>query len=212
MVPEGVKGSVEYEHGTFDDLVFRTDPETVDRLSLRLRAAFGGGWQVRVHGRLSDAENPRPAVAAGDFADLDRVATDQSSETWGAGLDWSSDDGKNAVGIGLDLSDFTSDIDLVLPDGSADVSRYDLSLITARLHGRTEIGKVRIAGSALRLDDSGDTWPVTSWIARARIGFMVRSDVELTAFGEYWTYDEDRALRDDFDVIRYGLGFRWSFQ
>jgi hypothetical protein len=205
----GVKGSAEYEHGTFDRLVFRTDPETVDRLTFKLRVDLKKRLQLRFHGRLSDAENPAPevSISEADFADLDR-----SSEALGIGLDWSSENGETACGISLDQLDFTSDTDLVLPDGTPGVSLYDLSLLTATLHGRTEIGKLRISGSAVRLDDSGDTWPVESWVLRSRLAYPLRDAFELTAFGEYWSYDEERGGRDDYDVTRYGLGIRWSFR
>ncbi len=195
-----VTGSAEYERGTFDRFVFRTDPETVDRLTVRLRAGLGEGWHLRAHGRLEDADNP-PAVAG----------LDRSSDAWGAGLAWDSEDGKSGFGLDLDQADLATRTDLVLPDGRPDVSVYDLSLFSATLHGRTEVGKLRISGSATRLDDSGATWPVESWIARARVGYPVRPKLEVAALGEHYSYDEGLATGDDFDVTRYGIGLTWSF-
>lgn len=204
---KGVTGSAEYERGTFDRFVFRTDPETVDRLTLRLRAEIGKGWHLRAKGRFEQADNPAAPVAVPESTS----GLDRSSDAWGAGLTWDSDDGKTGFGLDLDQADLATRTDLVLPDGRGDVSVYDLSLLSASLHGRAEIGKLRITGSATRVDDSGDTWPVESWIARARIGYRVRTGLEVAALGEYYSYDEARATRDDFDVTRYGIGLEWSF-
>ncbi len=195
-----LSASAEYESGTFDRFVFRTDPETVDRLTLRIRAGLGKGWHLRARGRFEDADNP--ASVAG---------LDRSAKAWGAGLTWDSEDGKAGFGLDLDAADLATRTDLVLPGGGADVSVYDLSLFSTTLHGRGEIGKLRLSGSATRLDDSGATWPVESWIARARVGYPVRPKLEVAALGEYYSYEEGRATADDFDVTRYGIGLKWSF-
>ncbi len=198
----GFSGSAEYESGSFDRFVFRTDPESVDRLTFRLKAALGdGGWHLRARGRFEEADNP-PAES-----DLDR-----SAESWGAGLGWSSEDGAAGFGVDLDLTDLATETDLVLPDGTPDVSIYDLSLTTVTAHGRGEVGRAGLNGALTRIEDSGDTWPVESWLARVGVDFEVRSNLEILAFGEYWSYDEERANGDDYDVTRYGLGFRWRFQ
>lgn len=194
-------GNFEFEHGTFDRFVFRTDPETVDRLSLRLRSDLGGGWQMRLHGRLSEADNPS------QVSDLDRT-----SEAWGGGFTWGSQDGATSFGLDLDSFDLRTETDLVLPGGLPDLSLYDLSLLTLDISGRHRVGRFTIDGSATRIEDSGSTWPVESWVARARLAYEIRAGFEILALGEYWSYDEEMASGDDFDVNRYGLGLEWSFQ
>lgn len=197
----GLSFSAEVEHGSFDDLVFRTDPETVDRLTLRYSNALGGGWGLRLQGRFEEADN--------DGEDVGAANVDRSAESYGAGVTWDSDDGDSGFGLDVDLADFSSDVALVLPDGSPGLSVYDLSLLTTTLHGRTRAGVLRLAGSATRVEDAGDTWPVESWIARARAGVEVVEGTELSLFGEYWEYDEERAEVDDFDVLRYGVAVNW---
>jgi hypothetical protein len=194
----GVTASAEYQHGTFDSYVFRTDAETVDRLSLRFSSQLGGGWSVRLQGRFEDADNPT------DVASLDR-----SSESYGGGFAWDSEDGESGFGLDLDLADLSSDVAIALPGGAPALSTYDLSLVSVAVHGRTTVGPVRLSGSAVRSEDSGDTWPLESIVARGRVAFDVFTGTEAALFGEYWSYDEDRADADDFDVLRYGVALAW---
>ena len=41
------------------------------------------------------------------------------------------------------------------------------------------------------------------------VAFDVFTGTELAIFGEYWSYDEERADVDDFDVLRYGVALAW---
>ena len=164
----------------------------------------GTGGQARWPTASARQNRPRRRQAA--VAGLDR-----SADAWGAGLVWDSDDGEAGFGVDLDQADLATRTDLVLPGGAPDVSVYDLSLFSATLHGRAAVGKLRLSGSATRLDDSGATWPVESWIARARVGYPVRPELEVAALGEHYSYDEGLATGDDFDVTRYGIGLTWSF-
>lgn len=209
-----VSGSAEYERGDFEELVFRTDPETVDRLSLRLSAALGGGWDLSLRGRVEEADNPAADPDRLDLLDPAGVPAglDRSSDAFGLGLTWNCSDGVTGIGLDLDQLDLTTETGLVLPGAAAGLSLYDLSLLTTTLHGRTEAGRARISGSVTRLDDSGDTWPLESWIARARVGMEVAPRTELAVFGEYWSYDEERADLDDYDVTRWGVAFHWRFE
>lgn len=195
------KGSLEYETGDFEEFIFRTDPETVDRLKLRLRSALGGGWDVSFRGRLEESDNPQGIAGL-----------DHSSDAFGVGFGWASSDSKTGFGFDADRVDVSTDTDLVFPNGTPGLSRYDLSLLTMGFHGRTEWGKTRLAGSATRVEDDGDTWPVESWIARARLGFDLATRTEIALLGEYWSYDEERAEADDYDVTRLGVAFHWRFE
>lgn len=194
-------GNAEYETGEFESFVFRTEPETVDRLKVRLRSALGGGWDLSLRGRLEDSDNPE-AVAG----------LDHSSDAYGLGLGWTSTDTRTGFGLDIDRVDIDTATDLVLPNGTPGLSRYDLSLTTLGVQGRTEWGKARLSGSATRVEDDGDTWPVESWIARARVAFDVASRTELALLGELWSYDEERAEADDYDVTRLGVAVRWRFE
>ncbi|MDX1631679.1 MAG: hypothetical protein R3234_07450 [Thermoanaerobaculia bacterium] len=197
---KGFWASAEYEHGSFDELVFPTDPETVDRLDLKLRGDLAEEWSFHLRGRFEESDNP--AAVAG---------LDHSSDSIGGGITWSPD-AESSLGLEIDSLDLHTETGLVLPTGVDDVSIYDLSLLTVGLYGQDRWGPVRVNGSVHRVDDSGNTWPLESWTARTLVGYELENGLELGLFGEYWEYDEDRAEGDDFDVTRYGLNVGWRFQ
>lgn len=196
----GVNGSLEYRHGTFEEYVFRTDPETVDRVTLRVRSQLGSGWSLTAHGRFERADNPT-AVAS----------LDHRSDGGGVGVAWAAKNGDASLGIDVSVLSLTTDTGIVLPDGGADLSRYDLSLTTLTAYGRATLGKVRLRGSVTRVEDSGNTWPVSSWNAALRAGLELAAHTELAAFIQHWSYNEDRSSLDDFKVTRYGVALSWSF-
>ncbi len=196
----GIDASVEYENGTFERYVFRTDPENVDRLTARLRARLGGGWNLNFHGRCEQADNPDEVAAL-----------DRDSKAHGLGLGWASSEGHHSFGLNLDQVSLDSHVDLVLPDGESGVSIYDLDLLTATIFGHSDLGRIHLQGSATYTSDSGDTWPVDAWNAVARIGYDLSDATRIGAFIQYWDYDEELAAVDDFTGTRYGLSLRWSF-
>ena len=202
-----LKASVEYEQDSFERFVFRTDPENVDRLTATLRASLARGWQLRLRGRFEDADNS--AIDPGATDPNAAGGLDRSSDAFGLGAGWTSEDGKSDCGVDVDLADLTTETGLVFPDGSLGLSRYDLSLKTYAVYGRTERGRLRLSGSAQWLEDDGDTWPLESWNVRARLGFATTERTEVALFGQVWSYDETLAAGDDFEVTRYGVAFSW---
>ena len=196
------RASVEYEQGDFEDFVFRTDPETVDRLSIKIRNRFANGFELRLRGRLEDADNPT------NVADLDR-----STDALGLGLYWSTEDGAKDFGFDVDQITLESETALILPDGSPSLSLYDLDATTLTLHGRTALGEsLTLSGSATWLDDTGDTWPLEAYNARARLAYATSAKTEVAIFGQLYSYDEDRGTDDDFDVTRFGVAFAWRYE
>ncbi len=196
----GLDASVEYENGTFERYVFRTDPEKVDRLTARVRARLGGGWNLNFHGRYEQAENPP------DAASLDR-----DSKAHGLGLTWASHKDRRSFGLNLDQVSLDSETDLVLPNGDSGISRYDLDLLVASLFGQVVIDRLHLEGSITYTTDSGETWPVDALNAVARVGYDLNDQTRVGAFIQYWDYDEEKAAGDDFTATRYGLSLRWSF-
>jgi len=194
------RGSVEYRHGSFEKYVFRTDPETVDAVRLRLSADLGSGFSLVANGSFESADNP-----------ASESSLDRSSGAGGVGMAWASADGKASAGVSASLVDLTTTTSLVLPSGDPGVSRYDLNLTTLGAYGAMDWGVILLRGSVTWMEDTGDTWPVTAWNGALRLGFRVMEKVELAAFVRYWSYDEDLSELDDFDVTRYGLAVRWSF-
>ncbi len=196
----GIDASIEYEDGTFERYIFRTDPENVDRLTARFRARLGAGWNLSFHGRYEQADNPS------EIASMNR-----DSKAHGIGLGWTSHQGEHSYGLNLDQITLESTVDLVLPDGSPGISIYDLDLVTATVFGHSDLGRFHLQGSATYTSDSGESWPVDAWSAVGRIGYDLSDATRIGAFIQYWDYDEELAAADDFAATRYGLSLRWSF-
>lgn len=197
----GLRGSLEYEHGDFEEYVFRTDPETTDRVTLRLRARAGKGFSLALHAR---AESASPGGGA-------ESALDRSASAVGAALAWSSTDGQTSAGVDLSLVSLTTRTGLVLPSGEPGLSRYDMALRSWSIYGGTVVGPVHLRGSVHRLDDTGDTWPAASWSFDLRAGVALPPGATVAPFVQYWSYDEDREDRDDYSATRYGVALSWSF-
>ncbi len=196
----GIDASLEYEAGTFERYVFRTDPENVDRLTARLRANLGGGWNLNFHGRSEQADNPTEVAAL-----------DRDSMAHGLGLGWTSPQGEHAFGLNVDQVSLDTSTDLVLPGGGAGVSLYDLDLLTGTIFGHSDLNRIHLHASATYISDSGDTWPVDAWNAVGRFGYDLGDSTRIGAFIQYWDYDEGLADDDDFTATRYGLSLRWRF-
>jgi len=193
-------GTLEYEHGSFERYVFRTDPDTVDRVSLGLRSSLGRGWSLGANGRFEWADNPSSG------AGLSR-----SSSAFALSCSWASPDGSSSAGVEAGLVSLSSDVDLVLPGGDPEVSRYDLALRNIVLHGSTQAGIVHFRGAWRYTDDAGETWPLSAWNLALRLGVEVARRAVVAGVFQYWSYDEDRARVDDFTVSRYGVVLTWGF-
>lgn len=190
----------EYEHGTFEQYIFRTDPEKVDRLTLRLRSNLGGGWDATARIRTERSDNPSSVSGL-----------DHSSDAFGFTVGWNSKDGTNGFGFDADQTDLTTDTGIVLPNGGAGLSRYDLNLVTLGLHGHTQLGPVRLFGNFVRLRDEGRSWPMRSWNGLVRAALEGPKGTEFSLFAQYRTYHQSKNTLDDFNATRYGLIIRWRF-
>ena len=193
--------SLEIERGDFSRFVFRTDPETVDRATLRIRSRLGKGWQLTANGRYEKATNP-DNVSALDF----------ESTPYGIAVSWNSEDGASSVGLDLENYTISSGVGLVLPGGDSGWSEYDLDMTSATIFGGTRAGIFGVDGSLTWMKDNGETWPVDAVIGRLRFTLYGAAGLEYSAFAQYWSYDEQRTDLDDFDVLRYGLAVHWRFE
>ena len=193
--------SVEFDRGDFDQYIFRVDPETVDRATLKLKTKLGGGWRLDLHGRHVKSDNP-PELAA-----LDTKAT-----PFGIACSWTSADGSSSVGLDLERYSFKTDTGLVLPGGGTDTSIYELDLATATLFGHTRTGIFGVSGSLTYLEDDGDSSPMDALNGRLRLTLYGGSGFEYSALVQYWSYDEMATDLDDFDVLRYGVAVNWRFE
>ncbi len=198
---KAVNLTVEFDRGDFDQYILRIDPETVNRATLKLKTKLGKGWQLDVHGRHVQSDNPDEVAAL-----------DTEASAYGAAVTWTSFSGKSGLGLDLEqysLETFTS---LVLPDGNPGTSIYDLNLKTATLYGHTRSEVFGVSGSITYLEDTGGTWPLDSLTGRLRLTLYGGGDFEYSALVQYWSYDEMLTNLDDYDVIRYGLAVNWRFE
>ncbi len=198
---DAVDLNLEFDRGSFDNYIFRVDPETVDRATLKLKTKLGKGWRLDLHGRYVTSDNP-PEIAA-----LDTKAT-----PYGIACSWSSKNGNSSVGLDLEQYSFKTDTGLVLPGGGEGNSIYELDLSTATLYGHTRSGIFGVTGSLTYLEDDGDSWPMDAWNGRLRLTLYGGGGFDYSAFVQHWTYDEAAADFDDFDVTRYGVAVNWRFE
>jgi hypothetical protein len=193
--------TVELDRGDFDQYIFRIDPETVSRATMKLKTRLGKGWQLDIHGRYVQSDNPP------EIAELDTEAT-----PYGAAVSWTSFAGKSGFGLDLEQYSLETSTSLLLPDGTAGASIYDLNLSTATLYGHTRSELFGVSGSVTYLEDTGGSWPLDSWTGRLRLTIYGGGGFEYSALVQYWSYDEVLADLDDYDVIRYGLAVNWRFE
>jgi hypothetical protein len=193
--------TLELDRGDFDRYIFRVEPDTVDRATLKMRTKLGGGWRLDIHGRHVTSNNPD------EISGLDTKAT-----PYGIACSWTSSDGSSTAGIDLEHYAFKTDTGLLLPGGEVDRSIYELDLSTATLYGHTRAGIFGASGSLTFLTDDGESFPVDAWNGRLRLTLFGASGLEYSALVQYWSYDEVDLDLDDFDVLRYGLAVTWRFE
>ncbi len=190
----------EYQHGTFEQYIFRTDPERVNRWTLRLRTNLGSGWDATARYRHEQSDNPNSESNLNHW-----------SEAFGFTVGWNSKDGSSGFGFDLDRNQLNTDTGIVLPNGDASLSRYNLNLVTMGLHGYTKLGPVKLFGNFVRLRDNGQTWPMRSWSGLVRAALEGPKGTEFSLFAQYRTFHQSMNTLDDFNATRYGLIIRWRF-
>lgn len=192
--------SAEYQNGTFEKYVFRTDPESANRLTVRLNSVLGKGWSLGAHGRFEYATNPSE-ISGRDYR----------SETYGVSCDWLSAKGTGGFGFNVDRLYLKNDINIILPDRQGELSQYDVDTITAGVRGHLQVGKVDLDANVTRVTDDGKTWPISSWFGDARATLHGPKNLDFSLLVQYRYYNEDLANVDNYEATRYGLVIRWRF-
>ena len=190
----------EFEHGSFERYVLRVDPETVDRLTLRLRSRLGRSWSLSLQGRFERADNPSS-----------QSGLDHSADAYGARLSWDDPQGKAGAHLAVDRNRIRTRTDLVLPGGAASLSDYDLRLWTLEAGGYVTVGRLSFNGTLLRIKDSGGTWPSSGWVGDGRATLAGPKGTRLSLFAQRRSYDEVRSAAGDFRFTRYGAVIGWRF-
>ena len=192
----GLRAEGSYEGGAFARYVFRTDPQTVNRVKARFSVPLAGGFTAAVRGGWEGRSNPA------DVADLSYDARNA-----GVSFGWDAADGRTSFALDADWVAMTSDVGLALP--ATGTSRYDTSLLNLFARARVPLGPVRLDLSGSWIEDRGETWPLESWGADGRLSFPLPARFELAGFVQYRRYDEKNADKDDYEVTRYGVALTW---
>ncbi len=192
--------NMEYEQGTFSEYIFRTDPDSVDRLTIKLSSDLGNGWALGARYRWEEGQNPSTVAYA-----------HHHSQAYGANVGWTNP--KGTGGFGLTAENFTlfSRTNLILPSGAPSLSLYDLDLKTVTANAYFTVGKVRIDGDLTSLRDTGSTWPFQTWGADARATIDGPMKMQFSLFCQYHSYNEDLPSLNNFVGRRLGAIVRWRF-
>jgi len=191
-----------YENGSFSRYLFRTHPETVERLWLKLKFKPVKGLSLNFHYTGEQADNPQ------EIANLDRELT-----TLGASMVFTSEKGLMMTLLANQL-DLSSSVDTLFfgPDPTTGLSFYDTQVLT--LSGSlvwpiTE--KIRLNGSLTNLEDSGDSLPLSQLYGHCRLEISGPRNTELHLFAQTWSFDMDHRDDVDYDATRYGLSIGMRF-
>lgn len=190
----------EFEHGSFERYVLRVDPESVNRLTLRLRSRWGAGWALSLQGRFERADSPSS-----------QSGLDHAADAYGARLSWDNPKGQGGFFLAVDRNRIRTWTDLVLPGGEASLSDYDLRLWTAEAGGYFTLGRLSLNGALLRIKDSGGTWPSSGWVGDARATLAGPKGTRLSLFAQRRSYDEVLGSLGNFRFTRYGAVVGWRF-
>lgn len=192
--------NAEYEHGTFDNYSFRTDPDMIDRFTVKLSSSLGGGWTLGARARWDYAENePRVARAK------------RAGETFGANVAWSNSAGTGGFGLSADTYTLNSTTNILYPGGAPGWSLYDLDMYTLTANGYFTIGKIHVSTDLTKVRDAGSSWPLESWGGNIRAAIDGPKGTQFVVFGQYNSFNQDWSTLDNYYVKRYGVIIRWRF-
>jgi hypothetical protein len=196
----------EYEYGTFEHYVFRTDPDLAQRFTFRLNSRLGGGWQIGARARWEQTTNPD------DICDLYR-------QSQGAGITaaWTNKAGTAGFGLTADTLEVNARTNTYLPlHGMVRVpvvSVYDVDVLAIGANGHFKAGPVYFDMDLAYLRNSSNDQPVTGWNGGVKAAVDVFKGAQVILFGQYRSYvEEEQYLSlNNYYVTRYGVSLRWRF-
>jgi hypothetical protein len=195
----------EYQHGTFEQYVFRTDPDLAQRFTFHLNSRLNGGWQIGARVRWEQTTNPA------DISNLRR-------QTQGAGVtaSWANKAGTAGLGFTADSLSVKARTNTLLPYGTVRVpwvSVYEIDVLAIGANGHFQIGKVYFDADLAYLRNSSDNQPVTGWTGGVKAAVDVFKGGQVILFGQYRSYVQewDALSLDNYYVRRYGVSLRWRF-
>ncbi len=192
--------NAEYEHGTFSNYVFRTDPDLVERFTFKVSSRLGAGWTVGARARWEWAENPASQALA-----------KRQAQSFGAFANWANSAGNAGFGLAADTFTYDSHTNIFLPGGKPDMSVYGVDMYTLTANTFFTVGKVRLDGDLTKVRDGGQSYPLETWGADLRATIDGPKGTQFVLFGQYHSYAEDFSSLNNYYVRRYGVILRWRF-
>jgi hypothetical protein len=193
---------VGWDSSSFERYVFRTDPETVQRLWGKISARPVSGLELNAHGSHETLDNPATV------ADVSRP-----TDSVGVSATYTGTSGAFAS-LSVDSLKLTSDTAILYfaPELTNGVSHYDTDILTTTLRAALPLGRtVRLTGGGLYLKDRGDTLPFTSKEYDLEVEVPGPFTSRLALFGNHWAYDIRTASDQNYNVTRYGISVRRRF-
>ena len=193
--------NAEYERGTFEHYVFRTNPSLVERFTFKLTSSLGSGWSLGARARYEWADNPETVALA-----------KRRSQSFGANVGWANAKGIAGVGLTADILTLDARTDIyVPPTGGPGVSAYNLDVLAVTANGFFAVGPVHVNADVTRLRDAGASWPLETWGADLRAAIDGPKGTQFVLFGQYHSYVADLSRLDNYYARRYGIIVRWRF-
>ncbi len=191
-----------WQEDAFENYIFRTDPENVRRVWVKLTARPVEGLELALHGSRDRTDNP--VSVAGLQRPVDAAGISATYATQGGTF----------ASVSLDSFKLTSDTDIVFfaPTEQNGVSYYDTDLLTTTARVGIPLTRlVRVEAGATHLQDRGDSLPFTSNAYDARVEIAAPQAFEVSLFANYWKYDLSDSNDQDYKVTRYGIALRRRF-
>jgi hypothetical protein len=196
----------EYQHGTFDQYAFRTDPDLAQSFVFHLNSRLGGGWQIGARARWVQATNPA------DLSNLRRQA-----QSAGITAAWSNQAGTAGFGFTADSLSIKARTNTYLPVQNEArvpwVSIYNTDVLSIGTNGHLKVGHWYFDADLAYLRNSGETQPVTAWNGGLKAAVDIFKGGQLILFGQYRSYVEEMNIlsMENYYVRRYGVSLRWRF-
>ena len=196
----------EYQHGTFDNYAFRTDPDLAQSFVFHLNSRLGGGWQIGARARWVQATNPD------DISDTRRQA-----QSAGLTAAWTNAKGTAGFGFTADTLQIKARTNTFLPlHGLVRVpwvSVYNTDVLAVGTNGHLKVGRWNLDADLAYLRNSSEYQPVTTWNAGVRAAVDVFKGGQVILFGQYRSYVEewDALTMENYYARRYGVSLRWRF-
>ncbi|MFI5165919.1 MAG: hypothetical protein ACHQQS_04795 [Thermoanaerobaculales bacterium] len=188
---------VGWDEGTFERYVFRTDPQTTNRLWAKLRWRAADGVELAAYGSRDTADNPTTLAGL-----------DQTNESFGVSATVTTANGTFAS-LSVDRLKLDSSVEtlsFVNAVQQLGLSAYQTDLLTATLRGGMRLGNAaHLSGGVLHVKDSGSSWPISSWSYDLRAEVAGPFQLDYGVFANHWSYRQARSNVEDFDVTRVGV-------